>query len=186
MLTNIVETKLNSELLPGERLLWSGQPRQGFMLRWRNLMMAPVGLVWGMMGVVFTAGALVERADRPMLLIGLPLSVAALLMVCAPTVADILLRRRTYYGLTDQRLLIVTDLRRRHVRGLNLRTLSEVQYSEGRRGRGTLTFGSAGPFFGALAYGWGRHAPAAFDDIEQPRAVYEQLHAAQARLLAGR
>ena len=54
-MTNLVETKLNSELLPGERLLWSGQPRQGAKLR-------PADFVVGIIDEVLKANpAMVEE-----------------------------------------------------------------------------------------------------------------------------
>ncbi len=188
MLTNTVETVLQSELLPGERLLWSGQPRQGIAPRLRNLTTIPVGLVWGLIASTLLVGGLTGRDAWPMALCGLPLGVGALFLVGWPFVGDALQRRHTYYGLTNQRLLIVAKLWQGHVRALNLRTLNEVQLSLGRGGRGTLAFGAAGSMLGMVPTAWlmgGRFGPAAFEDIEQPRAVYEQIHATQARLLEG-
>jgi hypothetical protein len=184
-----IETVLQPELLPGERLLWSGRPAQSWVPRLRDAMTIPVGLVWGVIAVSFVFGALTDPGENaPLLLCGLPFGLAALGMIVLPFVSTVLARRRTFYGLTNQRLLIVSTVWRRHVRALNLRTLSEVQLSTRADGRGTLTFGAPGQMFGALPNGWPwatRFGPAMFENIPQAREVYQHIHAAQARLLGG-
>ena len=51
-------------------------------------------------------------------------------------------RARTTYGLTSQRVIIVSELFRRSIKSLNLRTLADVSLTERPDGSGTITFGS--------------------------------------------
>jgi hypothetical protein len=185
MLTNGVETALQTELLPGEHLLWSGQPRQGVMLRPSDAYMIPFSLLWGGFALFWEATVLMSDAPVFFGLWGAPFVLVGLYMIVGRFFAEAWLRRQTVFGLTDRRVLIVSGLWQRHLRALNLRTLADVQLSVSRNGRGTLTFGSnSHPFapWSSIWPGSGRYAAPAFEGIEQPRAVYEQIHAAQERL----
>ena len=51
-------TPLESYLDPSERLLWSGQPKQGLRLQASDAMMIPFSLMWGGFAIVWEAMAL--------------------------------------------------------------------------------------------------------------------------------
>ena len=188
-MTNLVETKLNSELLPGERLLWSGQPRQGAKLRPADFVVVPAMWLLGALfiyvgGAAWLSGQQLGQASLVLL--------AGALLLCGPLVrfgGEAHWRRRIYYGLTDQRVLIISGFGRQQQQARSLAALGQVRVAVEPEGHGTLFFGEPFNLLGFtppyLPPASGLGAPA-FDDIEQPRAVYEQLHAAQARLLAGR
>ena len=48
--------ELGEHLAKGESLLWSGQPRQGVMLRWSDAFLIPITLAWSGVMLVFEAG----------------------------------------------------------------------------------------------------------------------------------
>jgi len=52
-----------------------------------------------------------------------------------------MLRSRTYYGLTNERVIIISGLSSRTVKSLQVQTLTDVSLSEDASGTGTVTFG---------------------------------------------
>jgi hypothetical protein len=93
-----------------------------------------------------------------------------------------LLRRKIYYGVTNERVLIKSEIFRRRVRSLNLRTLVEVTQTERRDGRGTISFGGVHwDWRGSGADFWapGTSNLRAFERIPDARQVYERLRAGQ-------
>jgi hypothetical protein len=79
---------------------------------------------------------------------------------------------KTTYGLTGERVVIVSGLFARNVKSLNLRTLSDVSLNERRDGSGTITFGPGHPYSSWFqGMGWWPGMPAAASAFElMPRA----------------
>lgn len=147
-LSPLLEQSLRRELLAGERLLWSGQPRAGklkrgfgiwlfaipwtaFALFWETMALlpwsasthTPTAIQWSF-GVIFP-------------LFGLPFVAIGLWMLWQPIRA---MRRAgaTAYGLTDRRLLRVTEARDRKVQSLVLHQIGPIDRRESRDGFGDL------------------------------------------------
>jgi hypothetical protein len=76
-------------------------------------------------------------------------------------------RERTFYGITSERIIIVSGLFSRRTKSLNLRTLTDISLIERPDGSGTITFGPTHPVGQWAAPGaWpgaGRYAPPAFE-----------------------
>jgi len=91
-------------------------------------------------------------------------------------------REKTVYGLTNERVLIISGLFTRTVKSLNLRTLSDVSLNERSDGSGTITFAQGNPYswrFQGMG-GWpGMQAAPAFELIARAKEVYEAIRSAQ-------
>ena len=89
-------------------------------------------------------------------------------------------RRRTWYGVTNRRVILVSTAFGRRVRSLSLKRLPGLELSTGRGRRGTVTFGHWSGMAGMYANtgldfmtrSWG-FRPMAFYDLDDARSVYE-------------
>jgi hypothetical protein len=164
-----------------ERLLWSSQPRQGLILRSNDVYLIPFSLLWG--GFAFFWEYSVIGSNAPVLfrLWGIPFVLAGLYLIIGRFFVDARLRSKTFYGLTTERIIIVSGLTSRTTKSLQLRTLSDVSLSESASDLGTISFGPQGPWWaaGGAWPGAQRQASPAFEAIPSARAVYEKIRGAQ-------
>jgi hypothetical protein len=177
-----IERALRPELGAGERLLWSGQPRRGLRLRIPHPVQSDVGRFCPLLGAVRLPG----RRALFFRLWGIPFVLVGLYLIVGRFFADAWQRARTYYGITNERVLIVSGLFQKQVKSLALRSLSEVTLSERGDRSGSITFGAVPVMYGWLAgSGWpgtGKQLPPSFDLIENARQVYAQIQTAQRAL----
>ena len=60
----LLQDDLQSRLIPGERVIWTGAPPPGFLLSGRDLMLVPFSLIWAGF-IVFWAREFLSRASMP-------------------------------------------------------------------------------------------------------------------------
>jgi hypothetical protein len=177
------------ELTSGERLLWTGVPRQGIRFRPADLFMVPFSLMWGGFAVFWESSVI--RSGAPLLfrLWGIPFVVLGLYLTVGRFFVDSYQRSRTYYGLTGQRVLIVSGLMSRQVKSLALPSLSDITLSERSDGAGTITFGptnAAQAMWAGTSWPGGRRQMSpAFDTIDNARQVYDQVRRQQQAIASG-
>jgi hypothetical protein len=97
-------------------------------------------------------------------------------------VVDALQRRGTFYGLTNQRVIIVRGLLHREVKSTFLRTVSDLSLVVRRDGSGTIRFGNADmAWYAAGQELWwpGAGAGTSLIRIPNAREVYDRIRAAQ-------
>jgi hypothetical protein len=176
------ETLINRELGAGERLLWSGRPRQGITCRRSDLLMVPFSLMWGGFAFFWEYSAW-STGNAPLffLLWGIPFVLVGIYIIVGRFIIDAKQRERTVYGVTSERVVIVSGLFTRRVKSLNIRTLSEVDLDERADGSGTITFGQTNVF---SAWGTGTSWPGmpqmpSLEMIPEARTVYEAIRKAQ-------
>jgi Bacterial PH domain len=181
-----VERQLRPELDAGEKLLWTGQPRGGVRLRPADAMLIPFSLMWGGFAIFWELSVL--RTGAPLLfrLWGIPFVLVGLYMIIGRFFADARQRAQTYYGITNERVVIVSGLFQRQVKSLPLRSLPEVTLSERGDRSGSITFGASPAMAGWLAGtswpGAGRQLPPTFEMIENARQVYGLIQSTQRAL----
>jgi hypothetical protein len=116
---------------------------------------------------------------------GVPFILVGLYMVFGRFFVEMKLRERTCYAVTSERILIKSGLFTRTLKSLNLRTLSDLSFTDGDEGRGTITFGPSNPYSTLIGNSsWPgatqRMAPS-FDSIPEARRVYELIREAQSK-----
>jgi hypothetical protein len=184
------EMVISAELDSSESLLWAGRPRQGMLLRSSDVFMIPFSLLWGGFAIFWEIMALIGTLNKEsgpagiiFPLFGVPFVLVGLYMIFGRFIVDAKQRKKTHYGVTDQRVIIVSGLFARKSKSLNLRTLTDVSLSEKADRRGTITFGQEHPmqwWSGGGAFpGTGAASVPRFEMIENAKMVYNQIRGAQ-------
>lgn len=176
------QSVIQAELLPGEKLFWSGVPRQGLLLQASDIFMIPFSLLWGGFAIFWMVSAAFGGAPFFFVLFGVPFVLVGLYFIFGRFIHDSVLRGRTFYGLTDRRVIIVTNLLTRKSQSINLQTMPEVTLSERSDGSGTITFGAIpwNSFF-MNSGRWPGQPPQAscFVGIAEARSVYNEIRRLQ-------
>lgn len=183
------ERTIDAELDPGERVLWAGQPRQGLRFGWFDLYAVPFGLFFFGFAVVWTV--LAYRGAPLFALCGAPFLLVGSYVAFGRFFVEAKQRARTYYAVTDRRVIIMSGLLSRTVRSLDLATLRDVSVSEKKDGTGLVDFGGKSGIermfgqFGAFgSYGFNPMDASSFQLIERPREVYNTVLAAKRAALS--
>jgi len=146
--------------------------------------MTPFALLWGGFAI-FWEWQVLQAPNTPVFfaLWGLPFVLIGLYLIFGRFLVDARQRAKTYYGVTNERILIISGLFHRKVKSLSLRNLSDLSLSEGSNGEGAISFGSGAPFssmFAGSAWpGMEAYMGPRFDLIPNARSVYETIRGAQ-------
>ena len=183
-----MDYELSQQLQPylnqSERLLWVGKPKTGIVFRPPDLFVIPFSLLWCGFAVfwVYTA----QRIGGAFGLFGIPFVLAGLYFVFGRFIADAVLRAGTVYGLTEDRILIRTGLFSKSLQSVNIKALTDFQYTEKKDGSGTITLGPKNtmlPGGGTLVGSWPGVKPGLIlEGIPDVREVYNRIvHLQQSR-----
>lgn len=176
----------HTDLLPGERALWTGKPQQGIRFRAADALMIPFSLLWAGFAIFWESAVIFGRAPLFFGLWGIPFVLVGCYMVFGRFLVDAYLRSRTTYAVTGERILIRGGLFGSSLRAVNLKTLSEMSLDTKSNDRGTLTFGQPNPlgmwYGNASLFNNGRYSPPMFEGIENVKTVYHLILRAQADL----
>ena len=144
-------------------------------------MQIPFSLLWGGFACFWEWSAFQSGAPVFFRLWGLPFVLIGLYLVAGRFFVDAFLRSKTCYALTTERAIIVRGGFTNRTTSLQLRALADVSLVESPGGVGTITFGTAVPWW-AGSPGWPgsryRFAPS-FDSIADVRKVYDTLRRVQ-------
>lgn len=177
------EQVIARELEPGERLLWSGVPKQGLLLRGSDAFVIPFSLLWGGFAIFWEGSVLQSGAPFFFALWGIPFVLVGLYLIVGRFFVDASQRAGTAYGFTDKRVVISSGVFSRTVKSLSLRTVSDMTVTERRDRSGTIALGPTPPwgqwYAGAAWPGLAAQRGPAFELIEDAKSVYTQLLSAQ-------
>ena len=179
---------IRRELGAGERVVWSGRPRQGLVLRGSDALAIPFTLLWCGFAIFWEHGVMTSNAPAFFALWGIPFVLVGLYMVVGRFFFDAKQRAHTFYAVTSERILIVSGVFSRKVKSLSLGTLIDVSLTENRSGEGEIAFGPQNTFPSFLgSSGWPgtqQHQPPRFELVADAKSVYEKIRGAQRRALA--
>ena len=178
-----VDQMLRPELGRDERLLWSAMPASGIRFRPSDALAVPFSVMWGGFAMFWEYSVVTKGAPLLFTLWGIPFVLIGLHLIVGRFFLDSYLRARTFYGLTDQRVIIVSGLFNREVKSLALTGLSDVSLSERPDGSGTITMGPPNPFqlmwLGPSWPGASKRLTPALEFIDDARKVYGLIRDAQ-------
>ena len=174
---------VTKELGASERLLWAGRPSKGVQFRGSDIFLIPFSIMWCGFAIFWEGGVITTNAPFFFKLWGIPFVLIGLYFVFGRFIVDAKQREKTFYGVTNERIIIVTTFLRSKIKTLNLRTVTDISLAEKSDRKGTITFGATPPFyslFGGSSWpGMGQQAVTAFEMIENARAVYGIINDAQ-------
>ncbi|MDX9992221.1 MAG: hypothetical protein RBS68_09250 [Anaerolineales bacterium] len=179
----IFQTFLN----PAERIIWSGKPRQGLLFRPSDIFFVPFSIVWTALAVWWELENVLSGLPFQEKLWGVVmLSVAAYILLLRFLV-DLAFRYLTFYGLTNQRVLIHTGLFKTRLISLPLADLREIHLDLQKNGWGQIVFGPLAPnAWMQTGGGWikmdKQASIPAFELLKDPQKIYKQILAQQKKV----
>jgi hypothetical protein len=181
--TTEAENALRRELRPRERLLWSGMPKQGFVFRGIDAFIVPFMLLWMALPGFELVEALASGRQSFLMIIYPFILLVGLYFLVGRHIVDAKMRSRTFYGVTNTRVLLLSGLWNRRTASLDLAGRYDITLTESRGRRGSILFGSD-EWPGATMYGYGlpwmtRYMAPRFDLIADARRVYDLILRAQ-------
>lgn len=182
-MTNKVILEIRKHLGPNEKILWAGQPKQGIMLRVSDIFLIPFGCLWGGFAFVWEYNVLMHMGPSFFALFGVPFVVIGAYLIVGRFFVEAVQRKQTYYGITTERIIIVSGIFQQKINTLALRSLSDVSLTESRNQTGSISFGDSFHFaswFGSMAWpGMNDLMGPRLDAIRHPRQVYRIIRVAQ-------
>lgn len=177
-------SKLQPELLAGESLLWAGKPNASVVFHSDDWALIPFSILWSGFSIFWEAGVLgfwgngaKSAPSLFMALWGVPFILIGQYFLWGRFVYDAWLKRRTYYGVTPRRILIIQDGWSKKSSFNYIDVLPTIQ-REGSA-TGTLWFGPKLPIFGSRRQslrGMSRFSVTdtpVFADIDDVESVYQ-------------
>ena len=174
------DSEIRRELMRGEELLWAGQARQGVVFHTFDFFLIPFSVVWCSFAVFWMVMAAATGAPRVFVLSGIPFVISGLFFVFGRFWVDARARANIFYGVTTDRVLIVSGVFRRQVKSLNIPTISDITLIESASGGGVITFGPSIPWFGwSHNIAWpamSQFGPPSFYLATRAREVYSTIN----------
>lgn len=170
-------------LLAGESILWVGGPEvRPYALRGAWYLM-PFSLLWGGFAIFWEVGVISSGAPFLFSIWGIPFVLIGLYMIFGRIFVARREAQRTMYGVTNQRILLMTGAFRPTFTEIALTDLPVIQLEEQGSGLGTITFGAGGGVF-RVPPGWptmGSYTrPLMFASIRDADRVYRTVQDAKA------
>lgn len=177
------EQEIVQQLGSSESLLWSGKPRKGIIFRGSDIFLIPFSIMVCGFAIYWEYTAVRLGAPFFFMLWGIPFVLIGLYFVFGRFFFEAKQREKTYYGLTTERIIIISGIMKRKIKTLNLKNLNEVSLSEKSDKSGTITFGESNPLhqlFGGMTWpGMSQYAVPSFEAIDNVRQVHEMIRKAQ-------
>ncbi len=173
-----ITTELQPHLDFNEKLVWTGRPKTGIVFRSSDIFLIPFSLLWCGFSIFWFTTALTSGAPFIFAMFGLPFVVIGIIMVFGRFIIDAKQREKTYYGLTDDRIIIKYGIYTKSIKSLNIKTLSDIAYVEKNDGSGTINFGQNNPIMiSSNGMNWwpGVNGTPSLDLIQDVRQVYNKI-----------
>jgi hypothetical protein len=181
MILNSHDSELQNQLWPelqnGEKLLWAGRPRQGLIFRSMDLLFIPFSIMWCGFAIFWEYSVLSNDTPWLFKLWGIPFVAVGLYMTFGRFISEAQKRKRTVYGITNERIILQSGFFKTRTEFHELATLSNLAYEKSSSGFGHITFGqkyNRSRF--SLNEGWNQvqTSPGLFD-IQDPGDVYKLI-----------
>ena len=168
-------TELSDFLNNDERLVWTGTPKTGIIFKKADIFLIPFSVFWCGFAIFWVIMA--SNTSGMFGLFGIPFVLIGLLLVFGRFIIDKKQREKTFYGITDTRIIIRSGIFSKKTDSINIRTLTNLEFSEKADGSGTIRLGPKDPRdpFGMMSgMSWwpGVKTTPALSDIQNVREAY--------------
>jgi hypothetical protein len=178
-------TAIQTELTSGESIVWSGRPNSSIVFHKEDVFLVPFSLLWGGFAIFWEAGVAGYWGFANQhggswsfgIAWGIPFVLIGQYFIWGRFLYAAWLKGRTYYAVTNRRVIVVQEGWRRQVASTYIDTLPTLIKEGGSRGIGCLRFAQAQPSpYGRTSWGaWNGlkvgDVPT-FIDIEDVDSVY--------------
>lgn len=167
------EERVQCELLQGEIIEWSGEPKPGAVFTALDIFLIPFSLLWCGYAVFWETTVIINHVPF-FWMFGLFFVVAGLYIVFGRFITKYISNKNTAYAITNRRILVA---RRRGVSALELQDVPIIQKTEKRDGSGSLCFEPPNPRMwgwnaGSDLWGFSQKNQMKFSGFENVRDVY--------------
>lgn len=177
---------IQPDLTSGESVLWAGKPNTSGIFHREDIFLVPFSLLWGGFAIFWEAGVLgywgkASRSGEAWwfgALWGIPFVVIGQYLIWGRFFYAAWKKTRTFYAVTNRRVLVVQNAWRRLMASAYLDTLPTLIKEGDSNGIGTLRFAPAEPMWSGRRGNWGAwdgmtvgDIPV-FRDIEDVGSVY--------------
>jgi hypothetical protein len=176
---------LRPELISGESIVWAGQPDISVIFHKEDVFLVPFSLLWGGFAIFWESGVLGfwgagDRSGGPWsfgIVWGIPFVLIGQYLIWGRFLYAAWLKKRTYYAVTNRRVIVVQNGWNRQVASSYIDTLPALIKEGGSRGVGILRFSQTPAMFSGNR-GWGSWdgmsvgSVPTFMDIEDVDSVY--------------
>lgn len=177
-------SRIQPELLSGESILWAGQPDASVAFHKEDLFLIPFSLLWGGFAIFWESGVLGfwGKAAQSVrwtfgMIWGIPFVLVGQYLIWGRFFYAAWKKRRTFYAVTNRRVIVFQNGWKRQMASSYLDTLSTLIKEGASAGRGTLRFTQQDSMWSGRR-GWGVWDGMAvgdvptFLDIEDVDSVY--------------
>jgi hypothetical protein len=142
------QSQFQSDLLPSESLLWTGQPLRPVIFHTSDWFAIPFSVMWGGFAIFWEWGAS-GRANHTsdglgttmfFSLWGIPFVLMGQYMIWGRFLYTAWKKTRTFYAVTNKRVIVLNTMRARKVTDSFMAALSSVSLTTRSDGAGTIEF----------------------------------------------
>ena len=172
-----IENELRTNLSSGEKLIWTGKPRTGILLRSSDAFLIPFSLLWGGFAVFWESSVMATDAPFFFKLFGIPFVLVGFYIVIGRFFIDAKKRANTIYGITTDRIIIKSGVFSTDIKSLNIKTLSDITINQKNDNSGTITLGPTDSRYSMMqGMDWpGTKQPPRLELIEDVKSVYDKI-----------
>jgi hypothetical protein len=131
----------NNELLRNEQVLWVGQPENNRIFAREDLFLIPFSLIWLSMTAPVAIIA-ISTGELFSILFCAPFVLIGLYLLFGRLIHRRYMKKRTYYAVTNQRVLILTNLFSRNLQSEFINKIPFINKTVRKDGTGTIQFGN--------------------------------------------
>jgi len=185
--------KFRNDLSPGETIQWTGQPNERVIFHFQDSYLIPFSLLWGGFAIFWEMGALGfwrtphrgggNAVSLFMSLWGVPFVLFGQYFIWGRFVYDWWRKKKTFYAVTNKRVLILEEVRNRKLTSIQLAENAPLDKTTRLDGIGTLAFGVPQPKWNRSSWGdFNSDGRPSLRDIDEVDRIYRLISDMRDRL----